>query len=111
MVRFCEETYRFVGILHVLSTRHQGGVRSDAVVPCRTIPVGGVRFHSACAASHYESRDFFRNYEYTRSLCSKLLSCSCIWGNWKLEIGNTNDRMTIIDLSNFLKPCDRVAEI
>ena len=34
MVRFCEETYRFVGILHVLSTRHQGGVRSDALIPC-----------------------------------------------------------------------------
>src|ERR1700722_5788600 len=76
----------------------------------RTISFGGVYFHSACAGSHSESCGLFRNCESTRSLCSKLLSCSCIciWG--KLEIGNTNDRTTMIDLGNFLKPRDRLVK-
>jgi len=41
MVRFCENTYRFVGILRVLkqgvALGTKGGVvRSDVVIPCRS---------------------------------------------------------------------------
>jgi hypothetical protein len=76
---------------------------------CRTISVGGARFHSACAGSH-------RNLVASPAIASTLARCvlnssrAAAYAYGEIGNGNTNERTTMIDLGNFLKPCDRFYE-